>query len=334
MRLLKFVTWLGLLIMVAVPAMGGVSSGEADRNAPPSDCTVLKFTQYGDAISIEKPGRYCIDRDYQSTCGPGPLHYLAPKLDQYMSRNCFGGGFGISAPGPVELDLRGHTLTGPNAIILTYQKNVTIRNGTLNHMNVVHACGNTDVPFPDFVGPGRPEPGAGTAGTYAASDDELKAPVERTQFTLEDVHLIDATVELCGGGNIIRRNHFDMTAKQTLLRNAQPKREWEHLYAVALTNFGPDTLIENNEIRIKSLPSEASGAYGIFVRRGDRDIIRGNKVFVEGHGDTVGIGARTSTDVMLQDNQVTGAKEDICLEGHSNSTSKTPAKSPAEKTQQ
>ena len=92
---------------------------------PATSCEVLHWNRKESAfpyLSVAKPGKYCIDKDYRLSCS------------EWMG-SCGGSGFLEILANDVEVDLQGHTLSrsGRPIEIFGRGRNITIKNGVIEN---------------------------------------------------------------------------------------------------------------------------------------------------------------------------------------------------------
>jgi hypothetical protein len=222
-------------------------------------------------MSIERPGKYCLDQDYEFACS-------------IFGHSCGGRMIEISASN-VDLDFRGHTLrmsgTRGYTGVRGYGKNIRVHNGRIQGAGLAITLMNR---------------GASPGNAYPVLQVDTDDVFTETGFVVERMQFDDvvSAVAVAGSGNQIRDNVIDasLDAKAT---SGPP---------FAVLSYGPSARIERNTLRLHDL-TPASKGYAIYLRSADGTVVEGNTVRV---GDTltgtIGIGLSNSKDVSLQRNRI------------------------------
>ncbi|MFC5475455.1 right-handed parallel beta-helix repeat-containing protein [Paraherbaspirillum soli] len=261
------------------------SSADA-QNDSDSGCAVLRWDKASfnkPYIAIRKPGRYCLDQDYDFSCSP-------------WTHGCGGNFIDIEAD-DVDVDLRGHTLstsgTRGYAGIKGHGKNIRIHHGTMKGVGtgIKLAQRSTNWQMAPVY-------------SYPAYPTLPIAQFTETRFVIENVNFIDvySPILLSGAGNVIRNNQIGAILDNRFDEDGAPKFAGEDEPKVSVLNSGPKALIEYNTISQKT-DNHGIAAYTLYLRNGDGSIVRNNRIRVDGSTDkTIAVGLSNSRNVLVQDN--------------------------------
>ena len=231
-------------------------------------CEVLQWDRNARSrlsLDIRRPGKYCLDQDYESFCSPFEHGCPGPVIDIRAS--------------DVDVDFRGHTVSASGAGILGYGQNIRIHHGRIRSARL-------GVQLSD----------KGNAPALAAPGLPLEAdPVfSDTGFVVESMQFSDVgtAIMVSGRGNTVRDNTIGATFDKKNSTGA-------HL---ALLSYGPAVRIERNTFRLNGVPPGASG-YAVYLRSADGALVGNNKVSTGfSRTGTIGVGVSGTTGVMLESN--------------------------------
>lgn len=258
---------------------------QATINSDGVTCTILRWDEKGfnkPRLDVRKPGRYCLDRDYDFTCFP-------------WSHGC--GGEFISIRGEdIDVDLRGHALnvagTKGYTGIWGAGRNIRVHNG------VIRGAG-TGVYLVDALGKA-----ANPVYATPASAIEDSPSFALTNFTVENIRFINVynPIIMSGSGNVVRGNDIEAILANNLHDDGSPKFAREDEPKVAVLNYGANILIEGNRFR-QETNNKGITAYTIYLRNSSNSVIRNNRFRVSGtKKNTVAIGLSVSNDVLIEKN--------------------------------
>jgi hypothetical protein len=222
-------------------------------------------------MSIERPGKYCLDQDYEFACS-------------IFGHSCGGRMIEISASN-VDLDFRGHTLrmsgTRGYTGVRGYGKNIRVHNGRIQGAGLAITLMNR---------------GASPGNAYPVLQVDTDDVFTETGFVVERMQFDDvvSAVAVAGSGNQIRDNVIDasLEAKAT---SGPP---------FAVLSYGPSARIERNTFRLHDLTPGSNG-YAIYLRSADGTVVEGNTVRVDDTPTgTIGVGLGNSRDVSLRRNRI------------------------------
>jgi hypothetical protein len=238
-------------------------------------------------IFIQKSGTYCLDRDYTFTC-------------TIFHHGCSGQFILIEAD-DVELDMKGHSLSGGRAYtgVYAFGRNISIRNGVLKGLAIGVEMGHGSRSMPYYARPG--------------ANERKKSPFATTNFHVENMIIQDADygILLGGAGNVIRDNKLTCS-----LFGPVGNKEYGKVAKIGLMNYGSNVLIENNEIEMRSVSSE-NRSYGIYLRNATDSILKGNEISITGDGAKIGLEIYQSRNVKLRDNVLPELEFPIMLDEES-----------------
>jgi hypothetical protein len=249
-------------------------------------CEMLRWdrkTSSRPSMGIRRPGKYCLDQDYEFECS-------------IFAHGCGGKMISIRASN-VDLDLRGHTLrmsgTRGYTGVWGLGQNIRVHNGRIQGAGLGITLMNR---------------GASPGNAYAVLQVDTKDVFTETGFVVEHMQFDDvvSAVAVAGSGNQIRDNVIDalLDAKAT---SGPP---------FAVLSYGPSARIERNTVRLHDL-TPASKGYAIYLRSADGTVVEGNTVRMDDSPTgTVGIGLSNSNDVSLRRNRIETEKSTE-LDGHS-----------------
>ena len=231
-------------------------------------CEVLQWDRNARSklsLDISRPGKYCLDQDYESFCSPFEHGCPGPVIDIRASN--------------VDVDLRGHTVSASGTGVSGYGQNIRIHHGHIKSARLgvqLSDKGNS----PALAAPGLP----------------LKAdPVfSDTGFVVESIQFSDVgtAIMVSGRGNMVRDNTISATFDQKNSSGA-------HL---ALLSYGPAARIERNTFRLSGLASGASG-HAVYLRSADGTVVGNNNVRTGfSRTGTIGVGVSGTTGVVLESN--------------------------------
>ncbi len=222
------------------------------------------------SMGISRPGRYCLDKDYEFEC-------------TIFTHGCGGQLIDIRAD-DVDIDFRGHTvrMSGTRGYIGVwgFGRNIRVHNGRIRGAG---------------VGIMLSDRGRSPQDAYPAMPVNSDHVFTDTGFVVERMQFSDVqtAVMVSGSGNQIHDNRIDATLDA--VRNTGAP--------FALLSYGPAARIERNTFRLHDLTPGMSG-YAIYVRSGERTLIGDNNVRVDDAQGTVGIGLSSSTGVVLRQNWI------------------------------
>ncbi|MET0321021.1 MAG: hypothetical protein ABW069_09905 [Duganella sp.] len=236
-------------------------------------CEVLHWDRAGydmPTLSITRPGKYCLDQDYEFACSP-------------LAHSCRGELIHIQAS-DVDVDFRGHTLrvVGTRAFRGVWGMGRHIR---IHHGRIVGAGSGV------LLG----DRGNSPVRAYPASPVSTTDVLTATGFVVEHMQFSDVrtAIMVAGSGNQIRDNRIDAT-----LDNTAPGGP-----PFALLSYGPAARIERNTFRLSDLTPGWKG-YAMYLRSADGTQVASNTVRVDGpRTGTVSVALSNSKDVELQSNQ-------------------------------
>ena len=222
-------------------------------------------------MSIERPGKYCLDQDYEFACS-------------IFGHGCGGRMIEISASN-VDLDFRGHTLrmsgTRGYTGVRGFGQNIRVHNGRIEGAGLGITLMNRG------SSPGRAYP-----ILKVRTDDVFT----ETDFMVEHMQFSDvvSAVTVAGSGNKIRDNTID-AALDANATSGPP---------FSLLSYGPSARIERNTFRLHDLTPGSNG-YAIYLRSADRTAVEGNTVRVDDSPTgTIGVGLSNSKEVSLRQNRI------------------------------
>ncbi|GGX86356.1 hypothetical protein GJV26_28560 [Massilia dura] len=271
------------------------ASGQETRAAPavvsaqkaPNACEVLQWDReaFGKpSMSIFRPGKYCLDQDYEFNCSIFD-HGCGGKMIEIRASN-------------VDLDFRGHTLrlsgTRGYSGVWGFGQNIRVHNGRIEGAGAGIMLMNRN---------NSPQV------AYPAMLINEKDVFTETNFVVENMQFsnVVTAVMMAGIGNQIRDNQIDATlsAKTT---SGPP---------FALLSYGPSARIERNTLRLHDLTPGSNG-YAIYLRSADGTVVEGNTVHVDDTPNgTIGVGLSNSKGVSLRRNRIDTEKSTE-LDGRSN----------------
>lgn len=247
-----------------------------------------------DPFYIRIPGVYCLKQNFYQP----PLAGFIPGHGVNDNRRV------LSAiqVSDVTFDLNEHYIevlshTGYWGLLISHQhpvRRAAVRNGAIRSLRgpygvgvvsghtYLHLDSEDRRPSPQIP----PVPGDPPRYTDASS-------YPRTDHLLEKLE-IEATwrgIAIGGGGNVIRDSTITVDGDMAVL------------------SWGPDAVIENNTIRLKSKRGLGPLSTAIQLRDGDRSVIRNNRIVVDGYMDKAPVAIRllSSKDVQIVGNTVEGA---------------------------
>jgi hypothetical protein len=237
-------------------------------------CEVLRWdrdTSGKPSMGIIRPGKYCLDQDYEFNCS-------------IFAHSCSGTMISIRASN-VDLDFRGHTLRmsgtrGYNGVWGLGQ-NIRVHNGRIEGAGLAITLMNRGA-----------SPGNAYPGSQVKTDDVFTD----TGFVVEHMQFSNvlAAVEVAGSGNKIRDNTID-AGLDAKVAGGPP---------FALLSYGPSARIERNTLRLHNLTPGSNG-YAIYLRSADRTAVEGNTVRVDDSPTgIIGVGLGNSKDVSLRRNRI------------------------------
>lgn len=295
MQILKLLS----VLAISMSALGlfpssVLAANESQRSAENSaanECVVLQWDKKGynkPYLPIRSPGKYCIDQDYQFDCYP-------------WSHGC-GGNFIDIRSNDVDVDFRGHTVsvsgTRAYTAVWGFGKNIRIHNGTIKGLGVGISLRHRDggAKSPVYAYPANPVETSPTFGI--------------TSFYVEDMIFNDVQrpILLSGSGNIIRHNNITVALKNPGGDDSKSSEEEES--RVALLNYGPKALIENNKI-IQQMDGMRLPTYSIYVRHSNNSVIKNNQIRIDGSEHAVAIGLSASRGVVIEQNKIFGAQTSV-----------------------
>lgn len=269
-----------LALTTGLPAsarqQGGITATGAPAPAPAATgaCEVLHWDRAGfdkPTLSINRPGKYCLDQDYEFFCSP-------------IAHSCRGELLHIRAS-DVDVDFRGHTLRvyGTRAFSGVW--------GLGRHIRIHHGR---------IVGAGHGillgDRGNSPVGAYPALPVSTTDVFTATGFVVEQMQFSDVrtAIMVSGSGNQIRDNRIDAT-----LDNTAPGGP-----PFALLSYGPAARIERNTFRLSDLTPGWKG-YAMYLRSADGTLLANNTVQVDGaRTGTIGISLSSSKAIVLQSNAI------------------------------
>jgi putative cofactor-binding repeat protein len=237
-------------------------------------CEVLRWdrkTSSRPSMGIRRPGKYCLDQDYEFECS-------------IFAHGCGGKMISIRASN-VDLDFRGHTLrmsgTRGYTGVWGLGQNIRVHNGRIQGAGLGITLMNR---------------GASPGNAYPVLQVDTKDVFTETGFVVEHMQFDDvvSAVTVAGSGNRIRDNVIDasLDAKAT---SGPP---------FAVLSYGPSARIERNTLRLHNLTPGSNG-YAIYLRAADGTVVEGNTVRVDDTPTgTIGVGLSNSKGVSLRRNRI------------------------------
>jgi hypothetical protein len=253
--------------MQPAPAISSARKG-------PGECEVLRWDRKAfskPSLSIFRPGKYCLDQDYEFNCSIFD-HGCGGKMIEIRASN-------------VDLDFRGHTLrlsgTRGYSGVWGFGQNIRVHNGRIEGAGAGIMLMNRN---------NSPQV------AYPAMPINEKDVFTETNFVVENMQFsnVVTAVMMAGIGNQIRDNQIDATlsAKTT---SGPP---------FALLSYGPSARIERNTLRLHDLTPGSNG-YAIYLRSADGTVVEGNTVRVDDTPTgTIGVGLSNSKGVSLRRNRI------------------------------
>ncbi|GGY11510.1 hypothetical protein GJV26_29360 [Massilia dura] len=238
------------------------------------DCEVLRRD---DSISvmrpmeIVRPGKYCLDRDYEFACSPS-AHDCAGRMIDIRASN-------------VDLDFRGHTLRMSGTrryrgVWGTGQK-IRVHNGRIEGAG---------------AGVTLMDRGSSPGNAYPDMPVDTDDVFSDTGFVVENMQFsgVLSAIEIAGSGNLVRDNRIDAMLDATTAGGPP----------FALLSYGPFARIVRNTFHLRELTPGWSG-HAMYLRSADGTQVGDNTVSVDGAcAGTVGIGLSRSRDIVLHRNQL------------------------------
>lgn len=262
-----------LALAIVLPAIAQ-QPVRSTAQAAAGACEVLHWDRAGfdkPTLSITRAGKYCLDQDYEFACAP-------------LAHGCMGHLIDIGASN-VDVDFRGHTLRV---------------SGTRSFSGVLGNGRNIRIHHGRIVGAGKgivlSDKGNSPVGAYPALPVSTTDVFTATGFVVEHMQFSDVRTAIMvgGSGNQIRDNRIDAT-----LDNTAPGGP-----PFALLSYGPAARIERNTFRLSDLTPGWKG-YAMYLRSADGTLVASNTVQVDGaRAGTIGVGLSSSTDVVLESNEI------------------------------
>jgi hypothetical protein len=256
-------------------------------------CLPLLDRDHGWSVRVRSPGTYCMAADLSQSAPPPALLLPHQPVPQSPLLNVVASG--------VTVDLRGHVLQAKQKLAQglivngsgeAYRESIKVRNGSIR---------NTDQPavFMVYTWNSRnPRFSRNSVGGDLAVANSL-SEYRRTAFVLEDLTLeaSDVAVILQGRGNVIRRCRI-VGGNGTV-----------NLY-------GPGLVFEDNEIVLNAVDTKVDGEppVALYLEDAADSVVRNNRITVRGSQVAAeAIVLKNSPNVVLQNNAVTGVREDYRL---------------------
>lgn len=264
---------------------GSEQAGQAVRaKAPPlvpkftaDGCEVLQWdrNRYSKlSLYINRPGKYCLDQDYESFCSPFEHGCPGPVLDIRAS--------------DVDVDFRGHTVSASGAGVEGYGQNIRVHNGRIDGAGVgIHLSAKGHSP----------------SAAYPILPVKVNDVFTDTGFVIESMEFVDVrkAIMVSGRGNLVRDNTI------SAIFNMQDST----VVHFALLSYGPAARIERNTFRLKGLAPGFNG-YAMYLRSADGTIV-GNNTVRTGFSNTgtIGVGLSNTNGVVLQANKFSTEKDTV-----------------------
>jgi hypothetical protein len=253
--------------MQPAPAISSARKGAGE-------CKVLRWDRKAfskPSLSIFRPGKYCLDQDYEVECSIFD-HGCAGELIHIRASN-------------VDLDFRGHALrvsgTRGYGGVWGLGQNIRVHNGRIEGAGIGIILANRG------SSPLRAFP-----SMLLDSDDFFT----NTGFVVEHMEFSDvySAVMVSGSENHIRDNQINAILHTTSSATT----------SFALLSYGPSARIERNTFRLHDITPTSTG-YAIYLRSADGTVVEDNIVRVDDSPTgTIGVGLSSSKDVSLRRNRI------------------------------
>jgi hypothetical protein len=247
-----------------------------------TSCEVLEWDRKAfnkPMLSIGRPGKYCLDQDYEFDCAP-------------FAHGCSGELISIRA-NDVDVDFRGHTLsvsgTREYGGVRGQGRNIRIHHGRIKGAGLGLLLSDL---------------GGSPLSAYPGMPLESGARFADTGYVVEEMEFIDAriAVMLGGAGNQIRNNRIGVILENRFNEQGQPLTRLEAEPQFALLSYGPAARIEGNSLRLTTR-TRGLRSLAMYLRAADATLVANNTISVDGTAaGTIGVGISNSSGVVLQSN--------------------------------
>lgn len=284
---------LKIVLAIYLAGLACVVQADSSTDLSPADgsCQIIKWDPKGTvrpSMSISRPGRYCLDRDYEVRCS-------------IFSHGCGGELVDIRADN-VDLDMRGHsvTATGTRAYggVSGFGKNIRVHHGKFKGVGIgvyLHQPDSQAKP-PIYAVPAYPiDPDAKFLNTGLV--------VEENEFVN-----VEIAVMLTGSGNRIINNRIQTALKNDVDHSGHSESASGAEPNVSIVSYGPNLTFTGNTIEQRT-DNRGIPAYTLYLRNADDALVANNRIRIIGSTEkTIAIGLSNSRAVLLQNNTIQGAE--------------------------